>query len=250
VKIAISQPAYLPWIGYFDLIDQVDLFVLLDNVQFEKRSWQQRNRIKTPADLQWLTIPVASRGKREQRIVEVEVAETDFWRDHLRTIDLNYHRAPFYRNYFDPLSQCLEREAAHGNLSRITVGIIDWLKDALGVKTPMIRSSTLPAEGKRTELLTNICVSLGATEYLSPLGSAEYLLGDLPLMTSKGIEVTFHHYEHPAYAQLCPPFQPYACALDLLFNEGENALKIIRSGRRAPFSPADAALHIAETVAS
>lgn len=249
MKIAISQPTYLPWIGYFDLIDQVDLFVLLDSVQFEKRSWQQRNRIKTPAGLQWLTIPVVSRGKREQRIAEVNVSEADFWRDHLRTIDLNYRRAPFFGNYFESLSQQLERESGGGNLSRITIGIIEWFKDSLGIKTPTVRSSTLPVDGKRTELLANICVSLGADEYLSPLGSAEYLVGELPLMTSKGIEVTFHHYEHPVYQQLYPPFQPYACALDLLFNEGEGALDIIRSGRRPSFSPQQAAI-AGEAVAS
>jgi hypothetical protein len=250
VKIAISQPTYLPWIGYFDLIDQVDLFVLLDSVQFEKRSWQQRNRIKTPTGLQWLTVPVASRGKREQRIAEVEVVETDFWRDHLRTIDLNYHRAPFFKTYFHSLSECLEGVAAHDNLSRLTVGIIDWIKDALGIKTPIVRSSTLHVNGKRTELLANICGSLGASKYLSPLGSAEYLLGDLPLMTSKGIEVTFHHYEHPEYRQLYPPFAPHTCVLDLLFNEGENALDIVRSGRRVSFSPEEVAFHAAETVVS
>ncbi len=250
MKIAISQPTYLPWIGYFDLLDQVDLFVLLDGVQFERRSWQQRNRIKTLTGLQWLTIPVASRGRREQRIADVEVVETDFWRDHLRTIELTYHRAPFFKNYFDQLSQCLGREAAHANLSRINIGIIDWFKDALGIKTPRVRSSNLPVEGKRTELLANICVSLGASEYLSPLGSADYLLGELPLMTSKGIEVTFHHYEHPVYRQLYPPFQPYACALDLLFNEGDSALDVVRSGRRAPLSPEEAAFHAAETVVS
>ena len=250
MKVAISQPTYLPWIGYFDLIDQVDLFVLLDNVQFEKRSWQQRNRIKTPAGLQWLTIPVASRGKREQRIVDVEVSEPEFWRDHLCTIDLNYRRAPFFKIYFDSLSQCVEREVAQSNLSRLTIGIIGWLKDSLGINTRMIRSSDLPVQGKRTELLANICASLGASEYLCPLGSADYLLGDLPLMTSQGIEVRFHHYEHPEYRQLYPQFLPYACALDLLFNEGENALNIIRRGRRASFSPEEAAFHSGETVAS
>jgi len=242
VKIAISQPTYLPWIGYFDLIDQVDLFVLLDNVQLEKRSWQQRNRIKTRNGLQWLTIPVASRGKRDQRIVDVEVSESDFWRDHLRTIELNYHHAPFFKTYFDSLSECVEREAAFGNLSRLTVGLIEWVKDALGIKRRLIRASNLSADGKRTELLANICVGLGANEYLSPLGSAEYLLSDLPLMTAKGIGVAFHHYEHPVYRQLYSPFQPYACALDLLFNEGGQALDIIRSGRRTSYTPEEAAL--------
>jgi hypothetical protein len=82
VKLAIAQPTYLPWLGYFGLLDQVDQFVILDTVQFEKQSWQQRNRIKTPTGLQWLTVPVTFRGRLGQRIVDVEIREPEFWRNH------------------------------------------------------------------------------------------------------------------------------------------------------------------------
>ena len=107
MKIAISQPTYLPWIGYFDLIDQVDVFVLLDDVQFEKRSWQQRNRIKTPLGLQWLTVPVISRGRREQLINQVEIETPQFSRDHCRAVEHNYRRAQFFEHYFNELSSQL-----------------------------------------------------------------------------------------------------------------------------------------------
>src|SRR5580704_12957199 len=108
VKVAISQPTYLPWLGYFDLIDQVDVFVLLDNVQFEKQSWQQRNRIKTPTGLQWLTVPVIFRGRFGQLIKDVEIREAEFWRNHLRAIELNYRRARFFHQYFEELSSRLK----------------------------------------------------------------------------------------------------------------------------------------------
>ena len=104
MKIAISQPTYLPWIGYLDLIDQVETFVLLDNVQFERQSWQHRNRIKTPSGLHWLTVPVLFRGRFGQLINEVEIRDIEFWRNHLRAIELNYRRAPFFADYFDELS--------------------------------------------------------------------------------------------------------------------------------------------------
>jgi hypothetical protein len=242
VKVAISQPTYLPWLGYFDLLDQVDRFVLLDSVQFEKRSWQQRNRIKTPTGLQWLTVPVISRGKTGQHIADVEIRE-GFWRDHLRAIELNYRRAPFFDRYYGAVSDLMRSGVPSLRLAALTISLLRWFAEVMEIRTPMLRSSELPVEGKRTNLLAEICGSLGATTYLSPLGSAEYLLNELSILTGRGTEVRFQHYEHPAYRQLFPPFQPYACILDLLFNEGDNALAIIRSGRRPPFLPREAALH-------
>lgn len=250
MKIAIAQPTYLPWLGYFDLLDQVDQFVLLDSVQFEKQSWQQRNRIKTPTGLQWLTVPVVFRGRLDQRIADVEIREPEFWRDHLRAIELNYRRAPFFEQYFEALSELIRCEAGGLKLSRLTIALVRWFTEVFGIKTPMVRSSELPVQGKRTELLAEICTSRGATAYLSPLGSAEYLLSELAILADRGIQVTFHRYEHPVYKQLFLPFQPYASVLDLLFNEGGDALAIIRSGRRAPFLPQEAAVHLNEKVNS
>ncbi|MGD0507159.1 MAG: WbqC family protein [Terriglobales bacterium] len=243
MKIAIAQPTYLPWLGYFDLLDQADQFVFLDSVQFEKRSWQQRNRIKTPTGLQWLTVPVISRGKREQRIAEVEIG-AEFCRDHLRSIAMNYRRAPFFDQYYEAMSDSMKSVASNSNLATLTIGLVRWFTKVMDIRTPTLRSSELTMQGKRTDLLAEICRSLGATSYLSPLGSAEYLVNELPIMTERGIEVAFQHYEHPLYRQLFPPFQPYASALDLLFNEGENALAIIRSGRRPPFLPQEAVLQL------
>jgi hypothetical protein len=250
VRIAIAQPTYLPWLGYFDLIDQVDEFVLLDSVQFEKQSWQQRNRIKTPTGLLWLTVPVVFRGKLGQRIADVEIREPDFWRDHVRAVELNYRRSPYFDRYFEDLSRLLQTEAANGNLSRLTIEMLRWFLRVLGIKTPIVRSSELSVQGKRTELLAEICASLGAAAYLSPLGSAEYLLGEMAILTERNVTVTFQHYEHPAYKQMFPPFQPYASVLDLLFNEGDGSLDIIRSGRRQPYLPEEAASHLNEQVNS
>ena len=250
MKIAIAQPTYLPWIGYFDLLDQVDQLVLLDSVQFEKQSWQQRNRIKTPTGLQWLTVPVAFRGRLGQRIVDVEIRQADFWHDHLRAIELNYRRAPHFDQYYPALQDLLKSAASDLRLARLNLKLLEWLTETLGIRTPMVRSSELPVEGRRTQLLAEICAALGATTYISPLGSADYLLGELELLTSRGISVSFQHYEHPSYRQLFPPFLPYACVLDLLFNEGENALPILRSGRRPPLLPAEVALQLSTRVVS
>ncbi|MFY9906085.1 MAG: WbqC family protein [Terriglobales bacterium] len=250
MKIAIAQPTYLPWLGYFDLVDQVDKFVLLDTVQFEKQSWQQRNRIKTPAGLQWLTVPVIFRGRLGQRIMDVEIREPEFWRDHLRAIELNYRRAPFFDNYFPALNELLRVASPGHRLADLTIGLLRWLMEALGIATPIVRSSELAANGKRTQLLAEVCSLLGATTYISPLGSADYLLNELPILTGRGVNVVFQHYEHPPYRQLFPPFAAQASALDLLFNEGENSPSIIRSGRRLPFAPAEVAVQPNERVIS
>jgi hypothetical protein len=241
MKIAILQPTYLPWCGYFDLIDQVDRFVILDNVQFEKRSWQHRNRIKTPTGLQWLTVPVLVHGRFQQRINEVEICEPGFARKHVRSITCNYSGASYLKKYLAAITEVLDC-GADTRLAELNLRVLQWLCSAFRVRGDFVRASELRATGRRTELLANICVELGATEYLSPLGSAEYLLGEMQAMALRGIDVSFQHYEHPEYRQLHPPFVPYASALDLLLNEGPDAVGIIRSGRRPAYEASEVAL--------
>lgn len=248
MRISIAQPTYLPWLGYFDLLDQVDRFVLLDSVQFEKRSWQQRNRIKTPQGLAWLTVPVLVRGRQSQTIAEVNICEPEFWRDHLRAIELNYRCAPFFDRYYDELRRRIEMSVSTQSLPQLTISLLRWFAEVIGITTPMVRSSELPVRGKRTERLAQLCISLGASAYLSPFGSSEYLIDELPVLTGRGIAVSFHHYEHPVYRQMFPPFHSHACILDLLFNEGDNALQIIRSGRRQPLLPEEIASQIYDPV--
>jgi WbqC-like protein family len=242
VKIAIAQPTYLPWLGYFDLLDQVDKFVLLDTVQFEKQSWQQRNRIKTPTGLMWLTVPVVFRGRLGQSIVDVEIREPDFWRNHLRAVELNYRRAPFFDDYNPAFCELLRTASSGLRLADLTIGLLRWLAEAIGISTPIVRSSELAVDGKRTQLLAEVCSLLGATTYVSPLGSADYLLNELPILTGRSINVVFQHYEHPEYRQLFPPFEAHASVLDLLFNEGGNSLATLRKGRRTPFAPEEVAM--------
>jgi hypothetical protein len=228
----------LPWLGYFDLIDQVDAFVFLDTVQFEKRSWQQRNRIKLPAGLSFLTVPVAVKGHFDQTIVEAEIAEPSFWETHLRSIETNYRRAPFFEEHFEGLNEVFRAPESH-SLAELSIRLIQWFCKVFCIKATMRRSSEMNLPGRRSELLVNLCRSLSTDYYLSALGSSVYLCEDLQLFSDAGIEVGFQHYEHPEYRQLFPPFVPYASALDLLFNEGTEAMAIIRSGRRPAFAPSE-----------
>ena len=235
VKVAINQPTYLPWIGYFDLIDQVDGFVVLDNVQFQKQSWQQRNRIKTSAGLQWLTVPVVFRGRFGQLLESVEIRDPAFCRNHLRAIELAYRRAPYFSEHFPALATSLE-ELSGGLLVDLNLRLIDWVMHVLGIGTRLIRASTLPVNGKRTELLANICAAVGACEYVSPLGSAAYLMKEHEVLTRQHVKTRFQNYQHPQYRQMSKPFAPYASVIDLIFNCGKEGLKILRSGRGVPYS--------------
>ncbi len=229
LTIAIMQPTYLPWIGYLDMIDQCDCFVLLDSVQFDRRSWQQRNRVKGPGGPLWLTVPVLSKGRREQLIREVVIdPSAGFQEKHLRTVQHFYAQAAFFGDYFDGLAATLS--SPQPLLAELTIALVRWLCERIGVHTPLMRSSELQTEGRKAELLVRICEALGATRYLSPPGSRAYLEGN-EQFDRHGITLVYHAYQHPVYRQLHGPFLPYMSSLDLMLNEGPASLEIIRSGR-------------------
>jgi len=140
MKVAISQPTYLPWLGYFDLIDQVDQFVLLDDAQFVKQSWDQRNRIKSPTALQYLTVPVIFRGRLGQRLCDVEIRDPRFWEKHLRAIEVNYGKAYYFDVYFPHLKEILQHCEPGSKLIDLNLALIQWIASDLGLATPMVRS--------------------------------------------------------------------------------------------------------------
>lgn len=221
------QPTYLPWIGYLDLIDQVDSFVFLDDVQFEKQSWQQRNRVKTSDGWQWLSIPVIR--KFPQRLDATRINNSQNWmRKHWKTIEQHYRRGKYWEEYYTPLLEIYSREWAH--LVDLNLEIIFWLMKEFGIHTKTLRASVLPISGKKVSLLLDICHYLGADVYLSPTGSAVYIEED-NRFDAEGIRLKYQHYRHPVYNQLYKGFATHMAAIDLLFNEGSKSLEIIRSGR-------------------
>jgi hypothetical protein len=225
------QPTYIPWIGYFDLMDQADVFVFLDSVAFAKRSWQQRNRIKTNQGELLLTIPVQNKGLRHQLICETRLEETSkFQGDHLKAIKYNYSKSPYFMELIQELSALYEQK--YSLLVDFNLALIEFCRRKLNMpEKPMIRSSQLSADGDKVERLVNICKEVGADAYLSALGSKEYI-EENNLFEKLGIHLSYHHYAHPVYPQLHGDFLPYMSVLDLLFNVGpEKSLEVIRSGR-------------------
>jgi hypothetical protein len=232
--VAIAQPTFLPWAGWFDLADQVDLLIVLDDVAFSKQSWQQRNRLRTSEGLSFVTVPVHSAGKLGQRIVDTELVTNGVIDKIIRTVAQNYSRAPHFSRYFAEFSSVLRESASAGMLAGLNSGLINWLFLKLGISTPQICSSELAVAGKRGALVAKLCERVGASRYVSPAGAQEYLLEDRAEFDNRGIAVELQVYEHPVYRQCFQPFIPYASVLDLLLNEGDAAAAVLRSGRRPP----------------
>ena len=228
MRIAIMQPTYLPWMGYFGMMDSVDVFVLLDSVQFARRSWQQRNQIKTPNGPGWLTVPVLSKGKRGQLIRDVVIdIDKKFFQNHIRIVEYNYKKAPFFQNYSSELFTILSKR--HEGLVALTIELMEWLKQTLGISTPFNLSSELGHEGSKASLLADLCVRLGANEYISPPGSMDYL-NKSDSFKKRGIAVRYFQYNHPEYSQCFGEFIPYMSVIDLLLNVGPESPAIIRKG--------------------
>ena len=224
------QPTFLPWIGYFALADRVDEFVLLDNVQFDKRSWQQRNKIKTPQGPKFLSVPVKSKGKSDQLIKDVEIlleGDRNPLRKILSSIEQNYRQADHFNTYIDDIVKLLDKPDL--NLSKLNQAILKWCWKVLGITTAVTEASTLAVTGSKDHLLVNICNVRGADLYFSPPSSKTYLEYS-DAFNRAGIELVYHEYHHPIYSQLYGTFEPHMCILDLIFNEGNKSLEIIRSG--------------------
>lgn len=236
--LAVMQPTFLPWIGYFDLIDQADCFVYLDTVEFSRQSWQQRNRIKTAAGLTWLSLPVAASKTERTTIADARVGPVEAVRKWRSTIAQAYARAGAVSGELPWIDAWLAGLAAGVPLADCNIDFIERACGRLGIATRRHRASDLDGEDGRVERLIGLCRSLGATAYLSPAGAAGYLEGAQGAFRSAGIELLFHAYEHPVYAQCHGAFQTHASVVDLLLNLGDAAAAVMRSGRRPPI-PAD-----------
>jgi hypothetical protein len=234
------QPTYLPWMGYFDLMDQVDKFVFFDDVKVSKQSWGVRNRIKTKQGQAYLTVPLKNYRDHTSRLFSNTGINYDgAWpRKHLKTITQAYSKAPFFKEVFDEFESIFS--VSYDTIADLNIAIIQWVAKKIKISTETIRSSIISGiDGHKDVRLTNICRTLGADQYLSPQGSAVYIESERPggSFPSSGISLFYHNFEHPEYPQAGSPFLSHMCILDLLMNCGyDNALKIIRTGRRDKIS--------------
>ena len=222
--VAVHQPQYLPWLGYFDKIDRADIFVLLDNIQFKKNEWQNRNKIKTAQGWQWLTVPVMH--KYPQLINEVMVNNRVRWQHKQRQAILsNYKKTPYYdqmKEFFEDIFS-----SSWQFISQLNIEVVKKLVKLLGIETPLYVASEIgefPQDPD--ERLIAITKHFGADTYLAGMGGREYM--DLDIYDKSGIKVIFQDFKHPVYTQLFGGFEAFMSVIDLIFNHGDKSLMIVR----------------------
>lgn len=222
--VTIHQPEHMPWLGFFDKVRHADTFVLLDNAQFEKNYFQNRNKIRTQKGWSWVTVPVITKGRYPQLINQVEINNNVRWgKKCWMSISMNYSKASFFPQYNNFLKSIYDREWT--SLADLNEEIIRYIIHVLGIEVEIIRASELGVTGRRTDLLLEICQKLNADVYLSGISGKDYL--EETKFAEQGIKVIYQEFYHPIYKQLYEPFIPCMSIIDLLFNHGDKSLDIL-----------------------
>lgn len=245
MTVVITQPTYMPWLGYFEQMAAADDFVILDTVQFTKQSWQSRNRIKGAGGAPlWLTVPIASHPL-DTPIHDIRIAPTPpkWRRKHLKSIEASLNGAPYFHRVFPRIEAWLGMEFAH--LVDLNVAGIKLFADLLGLAPRLHRASEMGVGGRRSHLLLDILDRLGADDYYASLGSQVYLEADRPLFEAAGIAIRYQDWEHPRYPQRGPGFVSHLSVVDALMNIGPDATRrlitapVSRPRPHRPLHPAD-----------
>lgn len=229
-RVAILQSNYIPWKGYFDMIAAVDEFILYDDMQFTRRDWRNRNQIKTPQGVQWITVPVKVKGKYHQTIRETEINGNEWQSAHWKTIAQNYGKAPHFTEIaaiFEPLY--LERTYSH--ISMLNRVFIEAVCSYLGIKTKISNSWDYNLVDGKTERLADLCVQAGGNEYISGPAAKDYV--EEKIFADLNIKLNWFDYTgYPEYPQIWGDFTHGVSIFDLLFNcgnEAPNYMKYVKS---------------------
>jgi hypothetical protein len=230
MKVAILQPGYLPWLGFFEQMHRVDTFVLYNDVEYTKQDWRNRNRIKTHDGVRYLTVPVKS-ASHTTPINEIEIHYGERWQHkHLANLKQHYGgKAPYFDEYFPAIKRAIETDYTY--LDDLDTSLIEVLRGQLGLDdTKLLRSSELEYErvSDPNRKLLSLCQSLGV-DYLYEGYSAQNYF-DVELFDDHGIEVEFQDYDHPTYPQPHGDFESHLSVVDLLFNCGPESLEILIDG--------------------
>lgn len=225
-KVAILQSNYIPWKGYFDLIAAVDEFILYDDMQYTRRDWRNRNQIKTPQGVQWLTVPVQVKGKYDQKIRDTEIDVADWAIAHWKALAQSYSRAPHFREiaaWLEPLY--LAKSYTH--ISQLNRRFIEAVCDYLGINTIISNSWDYTLLEGKTERLADLCKQAGGSEYISGPAAKDYV--EEHIFTELDIKLTWFDYSgYIEYPQLWGEFTHGVTILDLLFNCGKDAHRYMR----------------------
>ena len=226
-RVIITQSNYIPWKGYFDNINQVDVFVIYDDMQYTKRDWRNRNKVKTEHGLKWLSIPVEVKGKYHQKINETLVADPKWGANHWNTMRHAYRNAPCFAEVKDHFEE-LFLNPVSDNLSHINQSLIERVNSYLGIEVEMRRSEEFELEEGKTERMVGICEQLGATDYYTGPAAQGYM--EEECFTQRGVNVHYFDYAgYPEYEQVHGDFEHGVTILDLLFHMGKRAPEFMKS---------------------
>lgn len=227
------QPTYMPWLGYLAMIERVDQFVFLDNVQFDHRSWQQRNRVKTDKGELWLTLSVKKKGLFEQKINQVLCVDIiNDVNKQLKSLRHGYAKSSFFKDFFYNFAEFIKvaQIESKGFLSDFNIKVINFLCRYAGIEKEFILSSQIDVDGQKDELLANISEYLNAKIYIAPPGSKVYLEKSNSF-AKRDIKIIYNDYIHPYYPQLHGDFIAGMSCIDAFFNvKKENLKSLIMSG--------------------
>lgn len=226
MRVAVSQSNYIPWRGYFDLINSVDAFVFLENVQYTKQDWRNRNRIQTPQGTHWLSIPILAMEPEHNLILDARFAERSWQEQHLATIRRSYARAPYFAEIFPEFAQVVE-SLSQSSLSELNIGLIRHLCQHLGIDAKTFVSTEFPDSADPTVRILNICLALGATTYLSSAKAKTYLNEEM--FTRHGIAVEWFEFgPYARYEQVWGHNDDALSILDTIFNVGLDASRVFK----------------------
>lgn len=226
MKVGMIQSCYLPWRGFFDFIDDVDLFVIYDDVQYTRKDWRNRNKIKTSAGTRWITVPVCFSQNNAVRILDAKIDYSQAWqRKHIGSITQAYRQAPYFNDYADNLFTLLNRPFE--TISQLNVALIRWCMQQLDICVPLRFSQEFSGGGDRNDRILGILRQLGCTEYL--VGPAASVYIDEAAYRREGIGLSYKSYSYQPYPQLHGVFDGAVSAIDLLFNCGPGARRALKS---------------------
>jgi hypothetical protein len=226
-KVAILQSNYIPWKGYFDLISSVDEFIFYDEMQYTKHDWRNRNKIKASSGLLWLTVPVETKKHLSRKINEIKIVDKTWAKKHWKTIVQYYAKTPHFKEYKDVFEQLYEECESEELLCKINYKFIKNINKILEIETKISYSTDYMLIDGKTERVVDLCQQAHATEYISGPAAKDYL--DEELFKKANIKLTWMDYTtYPEYHQLYPPFEHGVSIIDLIFNEGENAINYIK----------------------
>ena len=229
MRMMLLQPFYFPWIGMFDMMSRVDLFVVYDDAQYSSGGWQSRNRIRNANGVHWLSLGIDRKQPLATQIREKKLKNDTGWaRRNLSQLQDAYAACPFFDEFFAPVRGLLESRT--DSLLAMNVGSIRLCADYLGIRTPLEYASNLSVDpGLRgADRVVALCKAAGASQYLD--GASGRDIYDKALFSRNGVEILFHKYDHPVYRQPFNDFHSHLSILDLIFNEGKSSLEILRSG--------------------